>query len=368
MKSRNILIIVFVILFSCNNQQESIKIGVVIPMTGDAGSYGEKGERALTLLANSINNNGGINGKQIKLIIEDSKADPKTGVSAAQKLVSIDKVQAIVGDIVSSVTLPISPICEKNEVVLIAPTSSAPDITNAGEYIYRVWPSDLAEGAAAGNFSKENGYKNAVIFHINNDYGKSISEIFIQNYQTDSTAVLLNEQYEKDQSDFKSLIIKAKSKSPDVTYIPGYYADVAKILRQSKELGFENQFIGVTAIEDDEFLKIAGSASEGVIYPLASGFDINSNDKIVKEFIKNFKDHYGYNPGWVEAHCYDALLVIIEALKNTENKTGSELKKYIDSKKEFNGVTGKIIFDSNGDVIKPVVYKKVENNKFVRLK
>ena len=120
-----LVLFIFFSISSCTNDNR-IKIGVLFPKTGDAGSYGEKGEKAIQLAIKEINSNGGVNGTEIKVVIEDSKAEPKTGVNAAQKLISTDKVVAIVGDIVSSVTLPVSPICEKNKVVLIAPTSSAP--------------------------------------------------------------------------------------------------------------------------------------------------------------------------------------------------------------------------------------------------
>ena len=188
-----LLLLVFV---GCNQNDKNLKIGILFPMTGDASSYGKKGEKAIQLVIKEINNKGGVNGYNVEAIYEDSKAEPKTGVNAAQKLIFTDKVVAIVGDIVSSVTLPVSPICEKYKVVLIAPTSSAPDITNAGEYIYRVWPSDLAEGAAIGTFAKNKGYKNAVILHLNNDYGISISEIFKSNFESDSGKVALTSAYQ----------------------------------------------------------------------------------------------------------------------------------------------------------------------------
>jgi len=250
-------------------------------------------------------------------------------------------------------------------VVLIAPTSSAPDITNAGEYIYRVWPSDLAEGAAIGTFAKNKGYKNAVILHLNNDYGISISEIFKSNFESDSGKVALTSAYQENQKDFKTILSKAKAKNPDVIYTAGYYSDVARILVQAKELELTTQFLGVTAIEDDEFLKIAGNAANGIIYPLATGFDINSKNMKTQEFITNFKQEYHYMPGWVEAHCYDAFMLIVEGLKNSKGKyNGTSIKNYFDEMKSYDGVTGNIVFDKNGDVLKPIQFKTVRNGKF----
>ena len=366
-----VILFLFIILsvLSCTTNN-TIKIGVLFPMTGDAGSYGEKGEKAIRLAIKKINNSGGVNGAKIIAIIEDSKAEPKTGITAAQKLIFTDKVVAIAGDIVSSVTLAVSPLCEKNKIILIAPTSSAPDITTAGEYIYRVWPSDLAEGAAIGTFAKNKRYKRAVILHLNNDYGISIAKIFKLNFESDSSKVVLSTAYQKNQTDFRTALLKAKAEKPDVIYTAGYYSDVARILVQAKELNLNTQFLGVTAIEDDEFLRIAGNTANGMIYPLASGFDINSNNPKTKEFVNSFNQEFGYIPGWVESHCYDAFMLIVEGIKNSDNKdyNGTSIKKYLDNMERYQGVTGEIIFDENGDVLKSIYFKEISDGKFRALK
>jgi len=360
---------IFIFIFSSCINKDSIKIGVLFPLTGDASSYGEKGKKAILMAVDEINNTGGIEGKKIEAIYEDSEADPTTGVNATQKLVSIDKVPAIVGDIVSAVTLPAAAIAEKNKVILIAPTSSAPAITDAGEYIYRIWPSDLEEGKAIGNFAKEKDYKRAVILHLNNDYGNSISSIFTKYFESSFSKVVANEAYLETQTDFKAVLTKIKNLHPDVIYIAGYYNDVAKIAIQIKELKIDGQLLGVTAIEDNRFIQIAGKAADGFIYPLATGFESNSVNPITKKFVDNFKIKYNYEPGWVEAHCYDAFMLVCKALKNSKDKiSGTSIKNYFDTMKYYDGVTGKIIFDKNGDVIKPVKFKTIINGKFDDIK
>lgn len=357
------LLLIAIGITSCTGDKQ-IKIGVIIPMTGDAGSYGEKGEKAIRL-ANEIANTK--SQKQFMPVFEDSKAQPNMGVSAVNKLINVDKVDAIVGDIVSSVTLSVAPICEEKEIVLIAPTSSAPAITEAGEFIYRVWPSDLAEGKAAGEYAKEEGYNSVSVLHLNNDYGISISKIFEEHYVSDSTEVNLKTSYDKDQSDFKSILSQVKSLNPELVYLAGYYSDIARILTQAKQLGLNAQFMGVTAIEDDEFLKITGGSAEGIIYPLASGYSPDSEDPIAKDFTIKFEEKFGYTPGWVEAHCFDAYNIIIDAYSSCEDCTGKILQEYIEKKSEFKGVTGYIKFDKNGDVMRPAEFKTITNGKFIKL-
>jgi branched-chain amino acid transport system substrate-binding protein len=351
---------------SCNLNQGA-KIGILFPMTGDAGQYGVDGKKAIDLAIEQINSNGGVNGKKIEVFFEDSKADPKVGVTAMEKLVSIDKVTAVVGDIVSSVSIPAAVIAEKNKVILIAPTSSAPAITQAGRFIYRVWPSDLLEGSSAGNFAKIKGYKKAYLLHLNNDYGIQIANIFTKSFETNNQKVVGNDAYDPKTKDFKTLLLKVKNANPDVVYIAGYYEDTGEFLKQANQLGIKVQFIGATAIEDEKFIKIAGNSAEGIIYPLASGFDVTSQVAETKLFVDAFKKKYNYEPTWVESHCYDAFMLIVNAMEKTGKFDGESIRNYLDTMGEYKGVTGPIIFDSNGDVQKTVVFKTVRQGKFIKL-
>jgi branched-chain amino acid transport system substrate-binding protein len=350
---------------SVRKPHDTIDIGVLFPLTGDAASYGEKGKNAIDMAIRQINDSGGIRGKMVRALYEDSRAEPQTGVSAARKLISIDKVPAIVGDIVSSVTLPVAPIVEQNKVVLIAPTSSAPAITNAGEYVYRIWPSDLAEGEAIARYARTHGFKRAAIMHLKNDYGTAIADIFTRTFAGGDASVVLSEGYMADASDFRATLQKIKQMNTDVIYLAGYYGDISKIVRQAQQLGLQQQFLGVTALEDSKFLELAGADAEGIIYPLATGFDAGSSSPIVHTFVHDFSTTYAYEPGWVEAHAFDAFMLVCEAIRNTSGPVnGTTIKEYFATMGNYEGVTGTIRFDENGDVTKPVVFKTVRKGQF----
>ncbi len=365
----SIVVLVLVAIIGWNNynkdQSDVLKIGVLFPLTGDAASYGEKGQKAIEMAVEQVNASGGLHEKKVLAIFEDSRAEPHTGVTAMRKLISVDKVPAVVGDIVSSVTLPAAPIAEKNKVILIAPTSSAPAITDAGEYIYRVWPSDLAEGEAIARYAYEHGYRRAAIMHLNNDYGIAIAGIFTKTFNSDDSSVILSEGYLAKDNDFRTSLHKITQAKADVIYLAGYYADISKIIRQAREIGIKQQFLGVTAIEDNKFLELAGMAAENIIYPLATGFDSASSDPVIQGFISEFNNKYGYEPGWVEAHAYDAFMLTCQAIREIEEPIdGPKIKQYFDEMGDYKGVTGNIKFDHNGDVTKPVVFKTVRDGKF----
>jgi branched-chain amino acid transport system substrate-binding protein len=344
------------------------RIGVVFPLTGDASSYGQKGRRAIEMAVDDFNAHQEAGAIKVSAVFEDSKGDARDGVLAAQKLMSADKTPAIVGDALSAVTLPIAPVCESNHVVLMSPCSSAPALTGAGRYIFRIWPSDLEEGKAAAGYAWSHGYRSVAILHLNNDYGNGIAQIFTSIFEADGGKVLMNSAYQDNTGDWRTVVTPAVSNHPDVVYVAGYYQDTAAILRMARGLGLKVQFIGATAIEDPNFLKLAGPEAEGIVYPLATGYDASSSDPTTKDFVQSFEKRYGYEPGWMEAHAYDAFMLVAGPLRGSRSLiTGEGIRVYLDQLGTYHGVTGDIRFNKNGDVIRPLFYKTVKNGAFIRL-
>lgn len=344
------------------------RVGVLLPLTGDASSYGQKGRKAIEMAVDDFNAREGASGKKIAAVFEDSKGNAKDGVSAAQKLITVDKVPAIVGDALSSVTLPVAAIAESKQVVLLSPCSSAPALTQAGKFIYRIWPSDLAEGKAAAEFAVSRGFKQVAILHLNNDYGNGIADIFTKLFATEDRKVVMRSAYADTTTDWRAIVTPLASKGADVVYLAGYYKDTAALLRTAAELGIKTQFIGTTAIEDDNLIKLAGAAAEGIVYPLATGFDAASSDPTSKAFAASFQKRFGSEPGWMEAHAYDSFMLICDAIKSSSgNVTGEAIRNHLDHLGTYHGVTGDIKFDENGDVIRGVVLKTVKDGRFIRL-
>lgn len=358
----------FVVLFSCTKTHEEpneVKIGAILPLTGDAASWGEAGKEGIELAVSEINSKGGINGRKLEIIYEDTQANPEKGASAMLKLATIDKVPAVVGDIVSATTLAAAPIAEKNKVVLLSPTASAPKITHAGKYIFRIWPSDLTEGTAIANFAaKDLGLKRVAILYIQNDYGIGLRDVFKKVFTQLGGKIIEAVAYKPDETNFRAHLTKIVKKSPEAIYLVSYYKDAALVLKQAKELKITTQFLGTTAVEEPKLIEIAGEAAEGLIYPISSGYDPKSQDKVVQEFNKRFKEKYGKAPGFVQAQCYDALKILAYVISKG-NYTGEAIQKALEGLKDYHGVTGVISFDENGDVIKPTIIKTIKNGKFV---
>lgn len=175
--------------------------------------------------------------------------------------------------------------------------------------------------------------------------------------------------YQAEGTDFRTPLTRIRSERPDVLYIAGYFADTAAIVRQAREIGVAIQVLGTTAVEDNQFLRLAVDAAEGLIYPLATGFDASSENQRVREFVNSFRSRYKHEPGWVEAQSYDAFMLICAAMSTVRGDiTGSAVKETLDSMPPYDGVAGQVRFDANGDVVKPIVFRAIRNGQFTNIK
>jgi branched-chain amino acid transport system substrate-binding protein len=348
-----ISIIIVIFIQYGNLEEKVIKIGVLLPLTGDAAFYGESILQAVDFAAEQINESGGINGNKLKVIAEDSKGSPREGVTAFNKL----------GDAISSVTLAIAPIANKNNIVVLSPLSSAPEITNAGDYIFRNVPSDLLGGKVAAHFAiKNQNWKSLAILFVNNDFGTGLANAFIEEASILGGTILAKETYNFGSTDFRAQLTKIKYADPDAIFFVAYQ-EASTILIQSKELGLKSNFLGTGLVEDPKIIEIAGEAAEGVFFtqlPYTPDLPFSST----KNFVKAFKETYNIEPNILAAYGFDSMNILAFALNNSDLNSKS-IKNELYKIKEYEGVTGIISFDMNGDVAQPMGVKIIKNGEFI---
>ena len=342
-------------------EKEVINIGVILPLSGDIAVYGKSLQNGMELgLENFRKENPG--NKDILMIYEDSKADPKLAVSAFQKLSSIDNCKIILGGFSSSEVLSMAPIAEKNKIVLISPTASSPSITLAGDYIFRTTPSDNFDGEVMAKFAYHKlSLKNVALLYVNNDYGLGISKVFINKFEKYGGKIAIQKSFMSNTKDFKTILISIKEKNPDGLYIIAT-SELGNILKQKTELGLKTKIFTVGLAENPKVVEIAGKGADNVFYSYPS-FQANSSNNVVKEFVSNYKNNYGNTPDVLGAYGYDLIGITLMALK--ENSENSELiKTALYNIKDFQGVTGTTSFDNNGDVTKTAGIKIIQDGKF----
>ena len=363
-----LLIICGLIWVSCQKKVEEkvVKIGAVLVLTGPDAKAGQSAKQGIEMAVEEINASGGVKSRKIEVIYEDDGGEPQKSVSAVQKLINVDKVLAILGPMWSSCVLAVAPIVESKGVVILSPTASSPKITYAGDYIFRNTYSDAIEGAKTAEFaSKELKYGKAGILFINNDYGVGLKDAFKRKFEELGGKIVIDEGYDPKTTDFRTILVKVKERSPEVIYIAGY-SEMGQLLRQMRETGIKIPVLSCIMFEISDIAKVAGKAAEGVIYAYPS-YDPEKGNEITLKFAKKFKEKYGTLPDPEAAFSYDAVKILALAMEKG-GFTSEDIKNALYKIKGYNGITGKTSFDENGDVIKPVGFKRVHNGKYEWLK
>jgi branched-chain amino acid transport system substrate-binding protein len=341
---------------------KTYKLGVVTPLTGDAATYGTATKRGVDLAIDEINSAGGINGTKVQAVYEDDKADPKEAVNAFNKLVQSEKAPVVLGAFVSRATLAIAPVAEERKVVLFSASSTADEIKNAGDYIFRNVPPNQGQGKTAAEFILQKlGKKTTAVLYQNDDYGKSLASAFVSEYQTGGGKVVLQESFERGQNDMRQAIAKIKAAKPDVVFFPGNYEGCGLILKQAREVGPTAVFVGGDGAYSPELFKIAGPTADGSYYTLmAMGYGVS--DDLIQKFTAAFKAKYGEDPDVYAAYAYDAVGMIAQAIK-AGGYTADGIKKSLYAT-EYKGVTGITKMDKYGEVDKPYYLQEARGGKF----
>ncbi|OGW41512.1 MAG: hypothetical protein A2Y97_10865 [Nitrospirae bacterium RBG_13_39_12] len=357
------LLIAFLMVFSfgcAKKEEKEIKIGAILPLTGQSGQYGQWIRDSLEMARQEINNQGGINGKKLLIIYEDDQADPKAAANAMQKFVTIEKVPIVFGSWASSCVLAQAPIAEKTHTPILAEAQS-PKIRDSGDYIFRIQPDSryYLKYLIPYVYNNLNVHTLAILY-VNNDYGVDQAKVFEDYFKQLGGKVVFSEAFEQGTVDFRTQLSKIRSLKPQGVFIPAY-TEAGYILRQARELGIKTQFIGSAPLENPDILKIAGIGTEGAIYP--HHFDPESSDPNVQQFAEKYKHRFGREIEGYAALAYDGLYVIAHVLKQC-GEDRECIKNAIYGVQNFPGVTGLTSFDDHGDVIKPIVIRTVKNGKF----
>lgn len=343
-----LFILSIVIFIGCNNNNDVIKLGSTLPLTGEVASYGQNAKSGFELAVQDVNGTGGVLGKKVVIDFQDDKNSPKDAVSIVNKFVTIDKVPIIFGSAGSTVTLSIIPITDRSKTLLVTPISSSSKLTkDGGKYFFRTVPDDDLQAKVLAKWVNELGYKRVAIVFTNNSWGKPLADGFETRFIQYGGSVLLKEGMNENSDNFRTIIAKLKQiQGLDAVVSPTYPKDGAAFVKQSKELGLKVQLIGGDNWGSPEFIEKSGNAAEGVYFTGPT----KSQSPEFPNFKEKFINKYGKEPDIFSAYAYDAANAVFKAINrageiNTE-KISQELRKIT-----FMGVSGEIRFDEYGDLI-----------------
>lgn len=341
-----------------------IVLGSYSSNTGATATFGVFQMRGIEMAVNEINAAGGIKGKKIKLINYDNKSDDNETLAVVNRLISQDKVVAIVGEATSGRSKIGAQVAQENKIPMISPSATNPEVTKVGNYIFRACFLDPFQGQVMAKFMTENlKFKKAAILRdVKNDYSVGLSNVFKEELVKMGGEIVDDIAYQEGDVDFKSQLTSIKAKKPDAIFVPGYYNEVALIARQAKELGLTQPLLGGDGWSSPDLFKIAKEAINGNYF--SNHYTTESLDPKTVEFVKNFKAKYNEDADVMAALAYDATYMVAEAMKNAPEITPDNIRKALSEIKDFKGVTGAISMNENRDAVKSAVVVKVEGPEY----
>ena len=371
------LIVAIPALASCGpGAPTTIKIGLDVPMTGDIAYVGTQSQRAAEMKVADVNDAGGLDvgGTKytIELIVEDNESKAESATAAATKLITQDRVLAIVGPQASKQAVPTGEVCNENETPMISPWSTNPNTTLNRPWVFRACFLDPFQGPVVANFAtQEFGFtKAAVLYDVASDYPKGLAENFRDGWEDihGAGSVVAFESFTTGDTDFSAQLTKIKGSGAEFFFTPQYYNEVPLIVQQARELGLEQVIIGSDSWGDPQTLELCGDACEGLFF--STHYAAEGAVGATKDFIDRYEAAYGETPGDVAALTWDALDILLKAIQNTGGLSGDlaqdreAVKDELGKIAGFVGITGKMTFTPDGDPIKCAVIVKIEGGKF----
>ncbi|MGE7766787.1 ABC transporter substrate-binding protein [Peribacillus sp. NPDC096540] len=335
---------------------DTIKIGANLELSGGTASFGQSAADGLKLAIEEINKEG-IDGKKLEIIKVDNKSDAAEATSGSIKLVSQDKVVAVVGSATSTNTLAQVQVAQDNKVPLLTPTATNPDITNkAGklnDYVFRTCFIDPFQGTVAANFASDDiGAKTAAIYVDSaSDYSKGLAAAFKEAFTANGGKIVAEEAYVTKDTDFRATLTRIKSAKPEFVFLPGYYEEVGLILKQAREDGIDLPFMGGDGWDSPKVVEIAGAEALKNTF-ITNHYSPEDKDAKIQDFVAAYKKKYNKTPDAFAALGYDTGYYLADAIKRSGDATPEKIRQALEEVKDLQLVSGTLNLDENHDPIK----------------
>ncbi len=339
----------------------TIKIGVVLPMTGGIAAFGQMSWEGVKI-AHEFKPT--VLGQPVELVLLDNRSDKVEAANAVSRAIDYEKVVAILGEVASSHSLAGGAVAESKGIPMVSSASTNPLVTQGKKYVNRVCFTDPYQGAAMAEFAyKQLGVRTVAVFtDIEQDYSVGLSAFFRAMFKK-LGGKTFNEFYRTGDQDFTAQLTDVLNKKPDAIYITGYYPEIALMSRQARDLGYDGYILAGDGADAPETVKIGGKAVEGLYF--TTHFHVRSAvTELGKKFVERYREVYGKDPSALAALGFDAYMVIVNAIERAKSTDPDKIAAEIRNTKNYEGATGVITIDKNGNALKSVVIDTIKNGKF----
>lgn len=339
---------------------EPVRIGIMLPLSGDGAAYGVPIQRAALLAQEEINAAGGIAGQKLEFVSEDDKCESEGGAAAAQRLVNVDKVKIVFGSACSGPTLAAAPLFEESKVLLVSPAATSPDITMAGDYIFRTCPSDAGQGAVMAQYAYDTlkAHRAAVISE-QTEYAQGLRKTFVRSFTEAGGVIAADEVFQSKDTDVRAQMLKIKEAGVEAVYVVAQSPATAElVVRQARALELQSRLLGAEIALSRDMIAKDPSLFAGLI---ATESYFNQDEKDASSFLAKYETRFKEKPTLPP---YMAMMYSqTYLLKQGIEKVGTDptkLKDWLYTIKGWKGALGELTIDANGDAIAPYAVKQVQ--------
>ncbi|MEA2488698.1 MAG: branched-chain amino acid transport system substrate-binding protein [Acidobacteriota bacterium] len=372
MKTARFLLAALLMTTACRPDREAqtgtpkgdIPVGVYGALTGGEASFGTATVNGVRMAADEINASGGIDGRKIKLFIEDDQGRAEEAASVVTKLITSDNVLGLIGENSSNQSLAAAPTAQQYGVPMISPSSTNPAVTEKGPYIFRVCFTDPYQGKALATFVRKNldVTTAATLLDKKNDYSVGLAEFFKKEFEALGGKVIAEQSYTGGDTEFRPQLTAIRKQNPQVLFLPGFYTDVGQIAIQARDLGINVPLVGGDGWDSPAVIEIGGKSIENSYF--SDHYFVNETRPAVQKFVAGYKKRYGgKNPEATAALGYDALYIFAEAMKRAGSDDRKKIRDEIAKTHAFQGIAGYIEMGPDRNPIKPVAMIKIENGQ-----
>jgi branched-chain amino acid transport system substrate-binding protein len=343
---------------------EPIKVGEFACLTGKDATFGQSQHKGIQLALEEINAAGGILGRPVELISEDNQSKPGESATVAKKLLSRDKVVAILGEVTSGRSLEVAPLAQGAKIPMIATGATNPAVTQRGNYVFRVCFIDDFQGTVMAKFALNDlkAKKVATLTSVSSAYSVGLAKYFKETFVAGGGTVVAEQKFNEGDKDFRAQLTAIKAANVDAVFVPGYYTEAALIARQARSLGLTMPLFGGDGWESEKLLEIGGDALNNSYY--STHFTPENREPAVAEFVKKFKARWsGETPDAYAALGYDALYILVDSIKRAGTTEGPKLRETIAATTNYAGASGVTTLDKDRNASKPATIIAVTDGK-----
>jgi branched-chain amino acid transport system substrate-binding protein len=346
---------------------DEILIGQFASLSGDTATFGQQSNAGVEFAIQELNGKGGVLGKKLRVETQDDRSTAEEARTVVTQFASNPNIVAVIGEVASSRSKAAAQVLQAKGIPMVSPSSTNPDVTKVGEYIFRVCFIDPFQGFVMAKFARENlkAQKIAIMRDQGQDYSVGLADVFKEEFTKMGGTITNDVSYSAKDPDFRSQLSQVKG--ADAIFIPGYYGEVGTIARQARELGINVPLLGGDGWDSDKLVEGAGGpgkALEGCYF--STHYSKDDKSERVRDFVKRYSDaHNGEAPAALVAMGYDATMILADAIKRANSADRDKIKDALAQTKDYPGVTGNITIDAERNATKSAVVVQIKGNDFV---